>query len=45
MCKMGRARGGGQVVRMLVFYSDDSSSNPVEIYNYSEKLFLKRTKK
>ena len=28
---------------MLAFYSDDPSSNPVEVYNFSVKLF-KRTK-
>ena len=25
-------RGGGQVVSMLVFYTDDLSSNPAEAY-------------
>ena len=25
--------GGGQVVSVLTFYSDDPSSNPVEVYN------------
>ena len=25
--------GGGQVVSMLPFYSDDSSSNPAEVYS------------
>ena len=37
-------RGGGQVVSMLAFYSDDPSSNPAEVYNFSVKLLLKRTK-
>ena len=37
-------RGGGQVVSVLAFYSDDPSSNPAEIYNFSVKLLLKRTK-
>ena len=37
--------GGGQVVSVLAFYSDDPSSNPVEVYNFSVKLYLKRTKK
>ena len=36
--------GGGQVVSVLAFYSDDPSSNPAEIYNFSVKLLLKRTK-
>ena len=25
--------GGGQVVSVLAFYSDDPSSNPAEVYN------------
>ena len=37
-------RGGGQVVSMLAFYSDDPSSNPAEVYNFSVKLLLKRMK-
>ena len=37
-------RGGGQVVSALAFYSDDPSSNPTEVYNFSVKLLLKRTK-
>ena len=37
--------GGGQVVSVLAFYSDDPSSNPVEVYNFSVRLYLKRTKK
>ena len=28
-------RGGGQVVSVLAFYSDDPSSNPAEVYIYS----------
>ena len=36
--------GGGQVVNMLTFYSDNPSSNPAEVYNFSVKLLLKRTK-
>ena len=28
-------RGGGQVVSVLAFYSDDPSSNPAEVYNFS----------
>ena len=37
-------RGGGQVVSVLAFYSDDPSSNPAEVYNFPVKLLLKRTK-
>ena len=29
---------------MLAFYSDDLSSNPFEVYNFSEKVLLKRMK-
>ena len=32
------------VVSMLAFYCDDLSSNPTEVYNFSVKLNLKRTK-
>ena len=27
-------RGGGQVVSMLSFYSDDPSSNPADAYSF-----------
>ena len=37
-------RGGGQVVSVLAFYSDDTSSNPAEVYSFSVILCLKRTK-
>ena len=37
--------GGGQVVSVLAFYSDDPSSNPAEVYKFSVKLYLKRTEK
>ena len=40
---LGRG-SGGQVVSVLAFYSDDPSSNPAEVYNFSVKLLLKRTK-
>ena len=30
-------RGGGQVVSVHAFYSDDSSSNPAEAYSYFGK--------
>ena len=39
-----RGRGGGQVVSMLAFYSDDPSSNPAEVCSFSVKLLWKRTK-
>ena len=39
-------RGGGQVVSMLAFYSDDPSPNPAEILNfYSLQLFEKSENK
>ena len=28
-------RGGGQMVSVLAFYSDDPSSNPTEAYSFS----------
>ena len=37
-------RGGGQVVSMLALYSDDLSSNPAEVLDFSVELCLKRTK-
>ena len=36
-------RGGGKVVSVLI-YSGVPGLNPVEVYNYSVKLLLKRTK-
>ena len=35
--------GGGQVVSILVFYSDNPSSNPGEGYSFSEKIVFKKT--
>ena len=32
------------MVSVLPFYSDDPSSNPAEVFNFSVKLLLKRTK-
>ena len=32
------------MVSVLAFYSDDPSSIPAEVYNFSVKLLLKRTK-
>ena len=34
--------GGGQVVSVLAFYSDDRSSNTAEVYHIFVKLYLKR---
>ena len=31
-------RGGGQVVSVLAFYSNDPSSNPAEAYSFSCKM-------
>ena len=39
---MYEGRGGGQVVSVLAFYSDDLSSNPAEVYNFSVQLLLKK---
>ena len=33
-------RGGGQVVSVLAFYSEDPSSNPAEVYNFSVKIVI-----
>ena len=37
-------RGGGQVVYVVAFYSDDPSSNPAEVYNLSVRLLLNKIK-
>ena len=37
-------RGGGLVVGMLAFPSDNPSSNPAEVYSFFGKCCLKRTK-
>ena len=42
--KGNKGCGGGLVVSVLAFYSDDPSSIPAEVYNFSVKLLLKRTK-
>ena len=39
-----KGRGGGLVVSVLAFYSDDPSSIPAEVYNFFCKILLKRTK-
>ena len=31
-------RGGGQVVSVLAFYSDDPSSNPADVYSFFCKI-------
>ena len=42
---MIKGRGGGQVVRVLAFYSDDPGSNPADAYSFfCKKLCLKQTK-
>ena len=33
-----KGRGGGQMVNLLAFYSNDPSSNPAEICTFSVKL-------
>ena len=40
--KLGR--GGGQVLSMLAFYSNNPNLNPAEVYNFSLQLDLNRTK-
>ena len=37
-------RGGGQVVSVLTYYSDDPSSNPAEVYIFPVNLLLKSMK-
>ena len=36
-------RGDGRVVSMLAYYSDDTSSIPAEVFNFSVYFMLKRT--
>ena len=38
-------RGGGQVVSMLTFYSDDPSSNPTEAYSFFCKMCVWKERK
>ena len=35
-----RGRGGGQVVSVLTFYSDDPSLNSAEAYSYDKTIWL-----
>ena len=39
-----RGRHGGKVVSVLTFYSDDSSSDRVDVYSFCAVIFLKRQK-
>ena len=36
--------GGGQVVGILAFYSDDLSSNPADAYSFSIKFVFEKNK-
>ena len=38
-------RGGGLMVSVLAFYSDDTSSNPSEVFHFAVKLLVRRTNK
>ena len=35
-------RGGGQMVSVLAFYSDDPSSNPADAYSFFVKLVFEK---
>ena len=35
-------RGGGQVVSVLAFYSDDPSSNPADAYSFSVQIVFEK---
>ena len=35
-------RSGGQVVSVLVFYSDNPSSNPADTYSFSVKIVFEK---
>ena len=37
------ARGGGQVVIMLVLNSEDTISNPAEVHDYSVKIVVEES--
>ena len=37
-------RGGGQVVSVLAFYSDDQSSNPADAYSFYVQIVLEKNK-
>ena len=38
-------RGGGRVVSVLAFYSDDPSSNPTEAYGFFCKIWVWKERK
>ena len=38
-------RGDGLMVSVLAFYSDDTSSNPSEVFHFAVKLLVRRTNK
>ena len=40
-CLGTKGRGGGQVVSVLALYSDDPSTNPAEVCNFSKKFLQK----
>ena len=40
-----QGRGGGQVVTVLAFYSNDPSSNPAEAYSFSVKFCFWKERK
>ena len=35
-------RGGGRVVSVLAFYSDNTSSNPTDTYSFSVKIIFEK---
>ena len=39
------SRGGGQVVSVLAFYSDDPSLNPGDDYSFSVKFVFEKNEK
>ena len=40
--KSCRGRGGGQVVSVLAFYSDDPSLNPADAYSFSVQIVFEK---
>ena len=42
MCSTLPGRGSGQVVSVLAFHSDDSSSNPAEVFNFPVKIDVEK---
>ena len=41
---LGPYGGGGQAFNVLTFHSDDSSSNPAEVYNFPVKIIVEKGK-